>query len=126
VGFHVVRPDDLDWDEYSNYAGRFRAALTDLAGLRHTRANLTRHAPGAIGPRHLERTQDETFVPIRGTLTLYLGDPAERHEVPVGTIVQIEAGTAQQMVNEGDEELLVFVCGAPPERTGADVIDSAV
>ena len=57
---------------------------------------------------------------------MYLGDPAERHEVPVGTIVQIEAGTAQQMVNEGDEELLVFVCGAPPERTGADVIDSAV
>jgi len=57
---------------------------------------------------------------------VYLGDPAERHEVPVGTIVQIEAGTAQQMVNEGDEELLVFVCGAPPERTGADVIDSAV
>jgi hypothetical protein len=30
------------------------------------------------------------------------------------------------MVNETDEEILVFVYGAPPERTGADVIDSAV
>src|SRR4029079_4086393 len=73
-----------------------------------------------------ERTQDETFVPIRGTLILYLGDPPERHEVPVGSIAHVEAGTAQQMVNESGEELLVFVYGAPPERTGADVIDSAV
>jgi len=30
------------------------------------------------------------------------------------------------MVNESDEELLVFVYGAPPERAGADVIESAV
>ena len=126
MGFHVVRPDALEWDEYTNFKGRFRAALTDHAGLRHTRANLIRHEPGAIGPRHKERTQDETFVPIRGTLTLYLGDPAERHEVSVGEIAHVEAGTEQQMVNETDEELIVFVYGAPPERTGADVIDSAV
>lgn len=30
------------------------------------------------------------------------------------------------MVNETGEEILVFVYGAPPERAGADVIDSAV
>jgi uncharacterized cupin superfamily protein len=126
MAFHVVRADDLEWDEYTNYKGRFRAALTDHAGLRHTRANLIRHEPGAAGPRHIERTQDETFVPIRGTLTLYLGEPPVQHEVPVGTIAHVEAGTAQQMVNESGEELLVFVYGAPPERTGADVIDSAV
>jgi quercetin dioxygenase-like cupin family protein len=126
MGFHVVRPDDLEWDEYSSYQGRFRAALTDLAALRHTRANLIRHESGAIGPRHIERTQDETFVPVRGTLTMYLGEPPVRHEIPVGTLVHVEAGTAQQMANETDEDLLVFVCGAPPERTGADVIDSAV
>jgi hypothetical protein len=29
-------------------------------------------------------------------------------------------------VNGSGEELVVFVYGAPPERTGADVIDSAV
>ena len=49
-----------------------------------------------------------------------------RHEIPVGAIAHVEAGTEQQMVNETDEEILVFVYGAPPERTGADVIDSAV
>src|SRR5262249_41701757 len=102
------------------------AAVTDAAGLRHTRANLIRHKARAIGPRHIERTQDETFVPVRGTLTLYLGEPPTRHEVPVGAMAHVEAGTAQQMVNETGDELLVLVCGAPPERTGADVIDSAV
>lgn len=126
MAYHLVRPDELEWDEYTNYPGRHRAALTESAALRHTRANLIRHEAGAIGPRHLERTQDETFVPLRGTLTLYLGEPATRHEVPVGGIAHVEAGTAQQMANETDEEILVFVYGAPPERTGADVIESAV
>jgi quercetin dioxygenase-like cupin family protein len=126
MGYHVVHPGEVQWDEYSNYPGRHRAALTESAGLRHTRANLIRHAAGAIGPRHLERTQDETFVPLQGTLTMYLGDPPTRLEVPVGSIAHVEAGTAQQMVNETDEEILVFVYGAPPERTGADVIDSAI
>jgi mannose-6-phosphate isomerase-like protein (cupin superfamily) len=126
VGFHLVGPDQLDWQEYTKYQGRFRASLTDGLALRHTRANLIRHAAAAIGPRHIERVQDETFVPVQGTLTMYIGDPAVRHEVPVGTVAHVAAGTAQQMVNETDGELLVFVYGAPPEQAGADVIDSAV
>jgi uncharacterized cupin superfamily protein len=126
VGYHVVWPDELEWEEYERYRGRFRAPLTELAGLRHTRANFIRHEPGAIGPRHAELVQDETFVPLRGALTMYLGDPPERHDVPVGGIVHVEAGTALQIVNEGVDELLVLVYGAPPERAGADVLDSAV
>jgi quercetin dioxygenase-like cupin family protein len=125
MGYHVVRPDTLEWDEYTNYPGRHRATLTEIASLRHTRANLIRHQTGAIGPRHVERTQDETFVPLRGTLTMYLGEPPERHELPVGAIAHVEAGTAQQMANETDDEILVFVYGAPPERSGAEIIDSA-
>jgi mannose-6-phosphate isomerase-like protein (cupin superfamily) len=116
----------LEWDEYTNYPGRHRAALTERAALRHTRANLIRHAAGAIGPRHIERSQDETFVPLHGTLTMYLGEPPTRYDIPVGAIAHVEAGTAQQMANETNEEVLVFVYGAPPERSGADVIDSAV
>lgn len=96
MAFHIVQPDDLEWDEYTSYPGRFRAGLTDGAGLRHARANLIRQAPGAIGPRHIERAQDETFVPLRGTLTMYLGEPPVRHDVPVGAIAHVDAGTAQQ------------------------------
>ena len=29
-----------------------------------------------------------------------------------------------QIVNENDEELVVFVCGAPPERAGAEMFES--
>jgi mannose-6-phosphate isomerase-like protein (cupin superfamily) len=125
MGYYVVQSNGLEWDEYADYPGRHRAALTDSAALRHTRANLIRHAAGAIGPRHIERTQDETFVPLNGTLTMYLGDPPMRHEVPAGAIAHVEAGTAQQMANETGEEFVVFVYDAPPERTGAHVIDTA-
>ena len=126
MSFHVVGPDKLEWEEYERYPGRFRAALTELAGLRHTRANLIRQRPGAAGPRHAERVQDETFVPLRGTLTMYLGDPPERHEVSVGGVVHVESGTVLQIVNETDEDVVVFVYGAPAERAGADIFESAV
>jgi len=126
VGFHLVLPEQLEWEPYDRFPGRHRAALTDLAAFRHTRANFMRHEPGEKGPRHIERVQDETFVPVRGTLTMYLGEPPVRHEIPVGGLAHVEAGTAQQMVNESDEEILVFVYGAPAERAGADVIESAV
>ena len=126
MAYYIVQSDQVEWDEYTNYPGRYRAGLTESAELRNSRANLIRHAAGAIGPRHIERTQDETFVPLLGTLTMYLGDPPTRHQLPVGAIAHVEAGTAQQMTNETEEEILVFVFGAPPERSGADVIDSAV
>jgi uncharacterized cupin superfamily protein len=126
VGFRVVRADELEWEEYERFPGRHRAALTEAAGLRHTRANLIRQKPGAKGPRHIEHVQDETFVPLRGTATLYLGDPAERHEITVGEIAHVAAGTAHQMVNETNEDILVFVYGAPPQRGPADLLDSAI
>jgi hypothetical protein len=40
--------------------------------------------------------------------------------------VHVEAGAVAQIVNETDEELIVFVCGAPPERAGAEMFDNAV
>lgn len=126
MGFRVLSAGRLEWEEYERFPGRHRAAVTDAAGLRHTRANFIRHEAGAAGPRHVEGVQDETFVPLRGTLTMYLGEPPERHEVGVGGMVHVEAGTALQIVNESDEELLVFVFGAPPQRGAADLLESAV
>jgi hypothetical protein len=35
VAFRIVTPEQLEWEEYERYPGRFRAALTELAGLRH-------------------------------------------------------------------------------------------
>ncbi len=129
MGYTVVGPDELDWETRPSEPGdaeRHRAALTERAGLQHTRANLWRYEPGAKGRRHRDLVQEETFIVIGGTLTMYLGDPPERREVPRGGLIHVEAGTPLQIVNEGSDELLLLAYGAPPEQGGAEFIDSAV
>jgi quercetin dioxygenase-like cupin family protein len=129
VGFRVVRPDELEWETRPSEPGEARrhtAQLSDRAGFRHTRANLWRYEPGAKGRRHEEPVQDETFVVVRGTLTMYLGDPPERHTVGEGGLIHVEAGTPLQTVNESDDELLLHVYGAPLGGGRAEILDSAV
>jgi len=70
--------------------------------------------------------QEETFVPIAGTLTMYMGEPPERVDIEPGSIVHVESGTELQVANHGDEELLIYIYGAPPETGGAEFLDSAV
>lgn len=128
--FAVVKPEELAWEPRpppeGGDADRHVAPLTDRAGFEHTRANLWRYGRGARGRRHRDLRQEETFVVLRGTLTVYLGDPPERHEVGAGGLVHVESGTALQLANEGDEELLLYAYGAPPERGHAEFLDSAV
>jgi quercetin dioxygenase-like cupin family protein len=129
VGFSVIRPDELEWKTRPTEPGdpeRQMAGVTDRAGLQHTRANLWRYERGAKGRRHKDNLQEETFVVIRGTLTMYLGDPPERHQAPQGGVIHVESGTPLQIVNEGDEELVLFIYGAPPEHGHAEFLDSAV
>ena len=129
MGYAVVGPDELDWETRPSEPGdaeRHRAALTERAGLQHTRANLWRYEPGAKGRRHRDLVQEETFIVIGGTLTMYLSDPPERREVPGGGLIHVEPGTPLQIVNEGSEELLLLAYGAPPEQGGAEFLDSAV
>jgi mannose-6-phosphate isomerase-like protein (cupin superfamily) len=129
VGFRVIRPSDLEFEtrpHEPDEAPRHAAGVTELAGFRHTRANFFRYEPGAHGRRHRDMLQEETYVPVRGTLTMYLGEPPERHEVPVGGLIHVESGTPLQVVNEGGEDLLVYIYGAPPERGRGEFLDSAV
>jgi mannose-6-phosphate isomerase-like protein (cupin superfamily) len=129
MAFRVIRPDDLEWatrDHAPDEAPRHAAALSELAGFAHTRANLWRYEPGAQGRRHRDTLQEETFVVLSGTLTMYLGDPPEPHEVPPRGVVHVEAGTPLQIVNHGAEELVLYAYGAPPEYGHAEYLDSAV
>jgi mannose-6-phosphate isomerase-like protein (cupin superfamily) len=57
---------------------------------------------------HRDLIQEETFVVLLRTLTMYLGDPPERVDVPTGGVVHVEAGTVLQSVNHGDEEVLMY------------------
>jgi mannose-6-phosphate isomerase-like protein (cupin superfamily) len=126
MSFRAVRPEDHDWITRPHEPGepaRHVAELSELAGFTHVRGNLWRYEPGAQGRRHRHRTQEETFVPLSGTLTMYLGEPPERVDVPVGGLVNVPAGTALQTVNHGDEDLLVYAYGYPPEDERAELLD---
>jgi quercetin dioxygenase-like cupin family protein len=129
VGFQVVRPDEHEWETRPSEPGeaeRHVAPLTDRADLEHTRANLWRYEPGAKGRRHKDMVQEETFVVVQGTLTMYLGEPPEREEVGQGGLIHVEPGTPLQVVNESDDDLLLYIYGAPPQRGEAEFLDSAV
>jgi quercetin dioxygenase-like cupin family protein len=129
VPFRVVRPGDLDWITRPHEPGepaRHVAELSELAGFGHARGNLWRYEPGAKGRRHKEPRQEETFVVLKGTLSMYLGEPPERHDVTVGELIHVEPGTPLQSVNHGDDELLVYVYGTPPAGERAEILNSAV
>jgi mannose-6-phosphate isomerase-like protein (cupin superfamily) len=67
--------------------------------------------------------QEEVFVVLSGTLTMLLGDPPERVDLPTESVVAVEPMTPLQVRNESDEELVLFIYGAPPEQAGADFLD---
>jgi quercetin dioxygenase-like cupin family protein len=129
MGFRVVTPADLEWKTRPHEPGeapRHVAEVSDLAGFAHTRANVWRFEPGAKGRRHRHPVQEETFVVLVGTLSMYVGDPPERQDVPAGGVIHVEPGTPLQSVNHGEVELLVYAYGTPPESEHAEILDSAV
>lgn len=127
--FRTIRFDELEWitrPHEPDEAARHVAELSERAGFAHTRANLWRYEPGAKGRRHRHPLQEETFVVLSGTLSMYLGQPPERQDVPAGGLIHVEPGTELQTVNHGDEELLVYAYGTPPESEHAEILDSAI
>lgn len=129
MAFRAIRPDDFVWITRPHDPGepaRHVAELSERAGFAHTRANVWRYEPGAAGRRHRHPFQEETFVVLAGTLTMYLGEPPERRDLPVGGLVRVDARTPLQTVNHGAEDLVVYVYGTPPEDEHAELLDSAV
>ena len=129
MAFRAIRPDELEWITRPHEPGepaRHVAELSELAGFAHTRANLWRYEPGAKGKRHRHVSQEETFVVLAGTLSMYLGEPPERQDVPTSGLIHVEAGTTLQTANHGDVDLLVYVYGTPPEHEHAELLDSAL
>jgi mannose-6-phosphate isomerase-like protein (cupin superfamily) len=129
VAFRVVIPDQLPRVTRPHEPGeapRHVTALTEHAGFVHTRANVWRYEPGAKGRRHRHPLQEETFVVLEGTLSMYVGDPAERVDVPAGSLIHVQPGTPLQSVNHGDVDLVVYAYGTPPESERAEILDSAL
>ena len=129
MSYRAVSPEQYEWITRPHEPGepaRHVAELSELAGFTFVRGNLWRYEPGAKGRRHRHPVQEETFVVISGTLTMYLGEPPKHVEVPVGGVVNVPPGTPLQTVNHGADDLLVYAYGYPPEDEHAELLEPAV
>ena len=123
--------DELEYEERPAKEGeepRRAADLTTAVELKESRARVWRYPPHSSGRRHQDHIQEEVFVVVQGTLTMLLGgstpeERPERVDLGPGGVVAVEPMTPLQMRNETDEELVVFVYGAPPRTEGADMLD---
>jgi mannose-6-phosphate isomerase-like protein (cupin superfamily) len=114
--YTIFDADELDWHPRREGDARLVAELSPA--MTKARANLFRYPPGAVGRRHIDPVQEEVFVVLDGTLTIHMGegDEPERHELRRGSVLVVQPGTALQLSNAHDDELRLFIVGAPPER----------
>ena len=122
-GFTILTPAEQEFKPPSWRPEEPMRRIVELplhANMRYSRAHLWRYPPGATGRLHVEHSQEEVFVVLTGTLTMLLGDPPERVDVGPHSVVAVEPMTPLQIRNESDEELILFIYGAPPEQAGAD------
>jgi mannose-6-phosphate isomerase-like protein (cupin superfamily) len=126
VAYHVVDAARLTWEERPAVEGqepRQAADITAAAELKQSRGRVWRYPPRTRGRRHADRAQEEVFVVISGNLTMLLGEPPDRIDVGPRSVVAVEPGTPLQVRNETDEELVLYIYGAPPEQAGAEFFE---
>ena len=127
MAWHVADAAKIEWGErdptVEGQAKRGYAEITEAAALQNSRARVWRYPPGTRGRRHADKVQEEVFVVISGQMTMLLGEPYERVDVGPQSVVSVEPNTPLQVRNMGDEELVVFIYGAPAEQGGADFFD---
>jgi quercetin dioxygenase-like cupin family protein len=129
----VIDPGEQEWETRPHAEGepaRHVTELSDVAGMEHVRANGWRYEPGAAGRRHRHPTQDETFVVLAGTLSMYAGEPPQRRDVPAGSLIHITSGTPRRASTTatptswststgGRPRTSTPSCSRPPSRRGA-------
>jgi quercetin dioxygenase-like cupin family protein len=122
AGYAINRPADRAWTPTRTRAEHGRAIVDLTAELRmeRSRARLWRYPTDASGVPHVEREQEEVFVVLNGTLTLMLGDPAQREVLPAGSIAAIQPGTPVHVRNDSEAEATFLAYGAPPVVDAAD------
>jgi mannose-6-phosphate isomerase-like protein (cupin superfamily) len=121
MGHAIFRQSEVEWEPRGDDTGRTIARLSD--SMTQSRANIWRYPPGARGKRHADHGQEEVFVVLDGALTVDLGEPPERHELVRGSVLVVQPGTILQLRNAGDEELVLFIYGAPPVTGKAEFFE---
>lgn len=96
---------------------RFQTLRKDL-GATSLGINLLRLQPRQRGRIHRHKTQEEIYVVLAGTLTLYVeGEP---HAVREREAVHVAPDERRQLVNESDAPLVLLALGASGDHPGRD------
>lgn len=98
-------------------AERFQTLRADL-GATSLGINLIRLQPGQRGRIHRHQRQEEIYVVLEGTLTLYV--EGESHEVRERQAVRVAPEERRQLVNASAAPLVLLALGATGERPGRD------
>jgi len=112
VGYTIFEASELEWVPRAEDDPRTIARLSDA--MTQSRANIWRYPPGARGKRHRDLAQEEVFVVLEGTLTVDLEEPPERYVHSRGSVLAVQPGTILQLRNTGEQDLVLFIYGAPP------------
>lgn len=74
--------------------------------------------PGERGRIHRHHLQEEVYLVLAGTLTVYVeGDP---HQLGAGELLRVAPGWRRQLVNRHDEPVSILALGGATEHVGRD------
>jgi mannose-6-phosphate isomerase-like protein (cupin superfamily) len=122
----VTRVSELDFIERPYRPDdpvREVASLTTALALEQSRASVWRYPPGSRGRRHRELAQEEVIVVLEGAMTILVGDPAERVDLPTGSLLRAGVGEPFQLRNESGAPAVLLVWGAPPVTGQVEILD---
>jgi mannose-6-phosphate isomerase-like protein (cupin superfamily) len=123
-GYRTFRRDEVEFAKPSG--GNQERGIVRLSdAMQNMRANIWRLPPGVRGRRHRELVQEEIFVALEGTATLFLGEDKEPVELPQGSVLVVEPQTAVQLANEDGQDAVVLIVGAPPTQGEAEYLPDA-
>ena len=121
--YTVFNASELDWQDRGDGSGRRVARLSEA--MTRARANVWTYPPGAKGKRHADPIQEETFVVVSGSPSMFLGEPPELVDLAPGSVVVVQPDTPLQIWNNSSDEATLFIVGAPPERSDATFLPDA-
>jgi uncharacterized cupin superfamily protein len=80
--------------------------------------NQIRLRPGERGRIHLHQQQEEVYLVLSGTLTLWV--EGERHELEQGALARVAPSVRRQLANPHREDVLILALGGANEHVGRD------
>jgi uncharacterized cupin superfamily protein len=97
---------------------RFQSLRREL-GVTSFGMNLITLQPRERGRVHSHKEQEEVYLVLQGELTLIL-EGGEEHVLGRGRLVRVGPAERRQLVNRGDERLVMLALGGHGEHVGRD------